>query len=85
MHRSSVRSADLKRSGGADRAEQRSTRNCGLPSGVEPMAGQLLCGRGQETGHENDEGSSPQEEIGRNGGGHGLHVGLGGGKIILQL
>jgi hypothetical protein len=44
------------------------------------MAGQLLCGRGQETGHENDEGSSPQEEIGRNGGGHGLHVGLGRGK-----
>jgi hypothetical protein len=42
--------------------------------------GQLLCGRGQETGHENNEGSSPPEEIGRNGGDHGLHVGLGGRK-----
>jgi hypothetical protein len=39
--------------------------------------GQLLCGRGQETGHENDEGSSPPEEIGRKGGDHGLHAGLG--------
>jgi hypothetical protein len=43
----------------------------------------LLCGGGQEAGHEQDEDSGPPEEIGRNGGDHGEYTGYTGDKKTL--